>query len=73
MTFDLRFLPEVEDDVIGGYSWYEERPVDLERNSFVCYMPAPMNSPVMHCFTKRCMVIFGGVFLDDFHIRSIFE
>jgi len=25
MTYDLRFLPEVEDDVIAGYSWYEEK------------------------------------------------
>ncbi len=25
MIFDLRFLPEVEEDVIGGYLWYEEK------------------------------------------------
>jgi len=25
MTYDLRFLPEVEEDVIAGYSWYEEK------------------------------------------------
>ena len=25
MTHSLRFLPEVEEDVIGGYSWYEEK------------------------------------------------
>ena len=25
MTFALRFLPEVEDDVINGYLWYEEK------------------------------------------------
>jgi plasmid stabilization system protein ParE len=25
MTYDLRFLPEVEQDVIAGYSWYEEK------------------------------------------------
>jgi toxin ParE1/3/4 len=25
MTFDLRFLPEVEEDVISGYSWYEDK------------------------------------------------
>jgi hypothetical protein len=25
MTYDLRFLPEVEEDVIAGYLWYEEK------------------------------------------------
>ena len=25
MTYDLHFLPEVEEDVIAGYSWYEEK------------------------------------------------
>lgn len=28
MIYDLRFLPEVEGDVIGGYSWYEEKARD---------------------------------------------
>lgn len=23
MTYDLHFLPEVEEDAISGYSWYE--------------------------------------------------
>lgn len=25
MTYTLRFLPEVEEDVIGGYVWYEAK------------------------------------------------
>ena len=25
MTYDLSFLPEVEEDVISAYSWYEEK------------------------------------------------
>lgn len=25
MTYPIRFLPEVEDDAIVGYSWYEEK------------------------------------------------
>ena len=25
MTFSLRFLPEVEEDVMAGYVWYEEK------------------------------------------------
>ena len=29
MTYDLSFLPEVEDDVISAYSWYEEKALGL--------------------------------------------
>ena len=29
MTYSLRFLPEVEEDVLGGYTWYEEKAVGL--------------------------------------------
>jgi len=29
MTYTLRFLPEVEEDVIGGYAWYEEKSPGL--------------------------------------------
>jgi plasmid stabilization system protein ParE len=29
MTFSLRFLPEVEEDVMAGYVWYEEKSYGL--------------------------------------------
>jgi hypothetical protein len=29
MTFDLPFLPEIEEDVISGYTWYEEKASGL--------------------------------------------
>ena len=29
MTYNLRFLPEVEEDVITGYVWYEEKSPGL--------------------------------------------
>lgn len=29
MTYTLRFLPEVEDDAIDGYSWYETKSPGL--------------------------------------------
>jgi hypothetical protein len=28
MTYDLYFLPEVEEDVIAGYSWYKDKARD---------------------------------------------
>jgi len=29
MTYELRFLPEVEEDVIAGYLWYEAKSSGL--------------------------------------------
>jgi hypothetical protein len=29
MTYSLRFLPEVEEDVMAGYAWYEENAQGL--------------------------------------------
>ena len=29
MTYVLSFLPEVEEDAIGGYRWYEEKGTGL--------------------------------------------
>jgi len=29
MTYVLRFLPEVEDDAVAGYAWYEEKAQGL--------------------------------------------
>ena len=61
MTYDLSFLPEVEEDVISAYSWYEEKARGLGEEFLRMFMPQQMNSPETHCFTKRCMVISGVV------------
>lgn len=38
MTYTLRFLPEVEEDLINGYFWYEEKEKGLgEEFLFVFY------------------------------------
>ena len=29
MTYDLRFFPEVEEDVVSNYAWYEEKAEGL--------------------------------------------
>jgi plasmid stabilization system protein ParE len=29
MTYSLRFIPDVEEDVMGGFTWYEEKAVGL--------------------------------------------
>ena len=31
MTYVLRFLPEVEEDAIAAYAWYEEKAQGLVR------------------------------------------
>ena len=29
MSYSLRFVPEIEDDVYTGYSWYESKSIGL--------------------------------------------
>ncbi len=48
MTYDLRFVPEVEGDVIAGYSWYEEKAPGLGeeflRMFYACSAALPRNA-----------------------------
>lgn len=47
MTYSLRFLPEVEEDVIGGYAWYEAKSPGLGeeflRVFYACVGDIPRN------------------------------
>jgi len=38
MTYILHFLPEVEADLIAGYTWYDGRLQVWAKNSFECFM-----------------------------------
>ena len=47
MTYTLRFLPEVEEDVIGGYVWYQTKSPGLGeeflRTFYACTGEIPRN------------------------------
>jgi len=43
MTYVLRFLPEVEKDVLNGRAWYEDKSPGLARNSCVSFTSVPRN------------------------------
>jgi toxin ParE1/3/4 len=47
MTYTLRFLPEVEEDLIGGYLWYESKSPGLGeeflRIFYACAGEIPQN------------------------------
>ncbi len=66
MIYSLRFLPEVEEDVMGGYTWYEEKAVSLgEEFLRVFYACAseisrnPLRYPkVHHEFRRRLLKRF---------------
>ncbi len=60
MTFVLRFLPEVEDDAVAGYAWYEEKTRGLGdeflRTFYACaneVQRAPLLSPKLHQEFRR--------------------
>ena len=47
MTYTLRFLPDVEEDAIGGYAWYEAKSPGLGeeflRVFYACASEIPRN------------------------------
>lgn len=60
MIYTLRFLPEVEDDVIAGYAWYEERSQGLGeeflRIFYACageLLTNPLLYPKIHRYFRR--------------------
>jgi toxin ParE1/3/4 len=66
MTYTLHFVPEVEDDAVAGYVWYEGKAAGLGRD-FLCQVYAcadaiaeqPLLSPrVYHRFRRRLLVRF---------------
>ena len=48
MIYDLRFLPEIEEDVIAGYLWYEDKVRGLGeaflRMFYACVNELPRNA-----------------------------
>ena len=60
MTYVLRFLPEVEDDALAGYAWYEEKSPGLGdeflRLFYACaheILRNPLISPKAHHEIRR--------------------
>lgn len=63
MTYALRFLPEVEQDVIGGYAWYHAKSPGLGeeflRMFYACAGEIPRNPllyPKVHNDFRRCLL-----------------
>jgi len=63
MTYTLRFLPEVEDDAISGYSWYETKSPGLGeeflRMLYACsgdISRTPLLYPKVHHEFRRCLL-----------------
>ncbi len=63
MTYTLRFLPEVEEDVIAGYAWYEEKAIGLGEEFlrlFYAYAGEVSRNPLLsrkvyHEFRRRLL------------------
>jgi len=52
MNYDLRFLPEIEEDLFIGYSWYEEKVPGLGEEFlqmfYDCAKGLPSNALIYH-------------------------
>ena len=63
MTYSLRFLPEVVDDAIAGYGWYEAKAAGLGDEFLqLLYSTAgkipenPLSSQRIHGAIRRCLL-----------------
>lgn len=51
MTYSLAYLPEVEEDVVAGYAWYEEKAAGLGEEFlrlFYAYSREIARNPLMY-------------------------
>ena len=73
MTYTLQFLPEVEEDVVNGYVWYETKSKglgeDFLRVFYACANEITWN-PLLCLKVHRD---FGVVCLGVFHMLSILQ
>jgi hypothetical protein len=63
MTYVLRFLPEVEDDVVASYAWYEDKALGLGDEFLRMFYAgtneiarSPLLSPKVHREFRRRLV-----------------
>jgi len=63
MTYELRFIPEIEEDVTSGYGWYEDKSPGLgEEFLRIFYAYAfnisrnPLMYPIVHNRFRRCLL-----------------
>lgn len=63
MTMQLHFLPEIEEDVMAGYIWYEDKAVGLGEEFLRIFYAAAMEIrstprlfPVVNRDVRRCLI-----------------
>src|SRR3990172_3164433 len=71
MTYTLRFLPEVEEDIIGGYVWYETKSPGLGEDFFRMFYAGaseilwnPLLCPKVY---EEFRPVLLGIFLTPFY------
>ena len=61
MTYTLRFLPEVEEDIIGGYVWYEAKSPGLGEDFLRMFYAGASEILWNHRFSRRFTTNSGAV------------
>ncbi len=86
MTYTLRFLPEVEDDAINGYFWYETKSPGLGdeflRMFYACTGDIPRNTLLykkVYAEFRRCLLrrfpfaIYFIINIDQVIVTGLFH
>lgn len=69
MTYTIHFLPEVEDDAIAGYRWYEEKALGLGEEFLRIFYASVAEIPRNPLLYPKVYHEFR--FLEDFRMRYI--
>ena len=67
MTYTLHFLPDVEEDVIAGYSWYEGKSAELGEDFLRVFYASVMRSLAILFFIQKSIKKFVVGYSEDFH------
>lgn len=86
MTYTLRFLPEIEEDAVTGYVWYETKSrglgEDFLRMFYACANEIPSNpllyQKVYHDFRRRLLrrfpyAIYFTIEKDQITVLGLFH
>jgi len=81
MTYNLRFVPEVEEDGINGHLWYESKSKGLGEEFLRIFYAAasaishnPLQYPIVYHEFRRCLLRrfpYAVYFQVDYCIRII--
>ncbi len=62
MKYSLHFVPEIEEDVLAGYNWYEDKAKGLGEEFLRVFYARLMKFQEILCSIQKCIVSSEGFY-----------